>query len=195
MCCTLYGAHSKSTASALNCLAIGQKKNGDPAAAEETYRRALSVYEEIYGKDAQNLSIAAVLHNLGVLYEDQRDHARAKDYYKRALDIRLVLLGDHNKDTAASWGHYGLICGRLGDCAYGEACCRKELTTTIDLFGNDHIRTADAFYRIGCLYAIWTRYGQAREAFSKALEIQQEKLGDTNPDTIRTKEELEKLPS
>ena len=195
MCCTLYGARSRSTASALNCLAIGQKKNGDPAAAEETYRRALSVYEEIYGKDAQNLSIAAVLHNLGVLYEDQRDHARAKDYYKRALDIRLVLLGDHNKDTAASWGHYGLICGRLGDCAYGEACCRKELTTTIDLFGNDHIRTADAFYRIGCLYAIWTRYGQAREAFSKALEIQQEKLGDTNPDTIRTKEELEKLPS
>ena len=193
MCCSLYGARSKSAASALNRLGIGFRKNGEPSAAEEAYCQALSIYEEIYGKDAQNLSVAAVLHNLGVLYENKSDYAGAKVYYKRALDIRQALLGDHHKATATSWGHYGLACGRLGDFAYGEVCCKKELFALRDLMGSGHITIAGALYRIGCLYTAWGKREQAEEAFSRALEIRRKKLGDMNPDTVKTREKLENL--
>lgn len=193
MCFSLYGADSRFAASALNCLAIGQMKKGDLPAAKETFRQVLTIYEKIYGKDAQDLHIAAVLHNLGLLYEAQKDYAQAKSCHKRALDIRQALLGDDHQDTASSWGHYGLACGRLGDFTCGVACCKKELSILRGLMGKDHIRTASALYRMGCLYADWEKYRQAEDAILKSLHIWQEKLGDAHPDTIRAKEKLENV--
>lgn len=188
---SLHGQQDKNVSLVWNNLAILYNKQGRTACSEKAYLQALSIFRTLYGREHPD--IAAVLNNLGTLYFGMNDWNRAKTYYEQALEMRRALFGDYNKNTAASWGLLGLVCGELGEFPLAEQYCHQELKTVHELIGDEHIRSAAAFHRMGHVYA---RQGKRREAeayLTRALRIRRAILGDSHSDTIKVKEELDKL--
>ena len=70
------GAQHPGTALSLNNLAELYRVQGDYAAAEPLYKRALAIREKTLG--AQHPSTATSLNNLALLYDSQGDYATAE---------------------------------------------------------------------------------------------------------------------
>ncbi|GEM_PF-4514299 len=69
-----------------------QKAEADRRQAEEYYRQALALYQQLAEQDSMYAPHAAtVIHNLGVLYDEHKDHARAMEFYRDALQKRRML--------------------------------------------------------------------------------------------------------
>ena len=87
---TLGAAHSW-FATCLRAQASLRYNARDLDAAEESYRRAMTILEKV--GDDESPAYTAVLNNLGLIYADKRDLARAEEHYRRALALAEMLEG------------------------------------------------------------------------------------------------------
>jgi tetratricopeptide (TPR) repeat protein len=131
---SLFGSNHPVVASAHNNVALMNKMIGRYDTSRESYHLALSIYEQIVGKD--HASYASTLNNLGILdktqaslddYSDDNDdgdnsdnentklttlqkmnyYDRAVEYFEQALKIREVELGKEHVHTVTSRTNLG----------------------------------------------------------------------------------------
>jgi len=74
------------------------QKQGNYAAAEPLFQRALAIWETGLGLEHPN--VASALNNLGTLLEAQEKYVEAQPLLQRALAIRIKALGPEHPDVA-----------------------------------------------------------------------------------------------
>jgi tetratricopeptide (TPR) repeat protein len=78
---------------------------GKDAEAEALYRRALAIFERLYGPDHYERAVNS--NNLAALLHARGEYAEAEQLYQRALAIKENLLGPEHPDMAMTLSNLG----------------------------------------------------------------------------------------
>ena len=96
--------------------------------AEQLYRRALQILEEVRGPD--HIEVASTLNNLAFLYVDQARYVEAEPMNLRALAIREATLGTNDLNTAASMNNLAALYEAIGSYNQGEPLALRRHQST-----------------------------------------------------------------
>lgn len=107
-------ADSPLLAEACFLLSQGEYELRDLEAAEALTRRALSIWEKIYGPESFNVSTC--LNNLGRIYEERGLLDEGIGFHRRSAAMRKKILGDH-AETAFCLGNLGTALAMNGEWA------------------------------------------------------------------------------
>ena len=91
----------------LNQLGALCRKDGDYAAAEKNYQRAVEAAMALHGPSHPEVSTA--LNNLGVACTETRDFVRAESYHMQALAIRETSYGAMHPEVAQSMANLAVV--------------------------------------------------------------------------------------
>ena len=101
-----------------NCIGMVFDSQGDYAQALEYYRRALSIWEQVFG--ANDPDFVMLCHNnIGMVYYRQGDYDQALEYYRRALSLWEQVYGPDDPDVAKSYNNIGAV--YYTQCDYAQA--------------------------------------------------------------------------
>lgn len=162
------------TVSTLNALAILMRQKGDDAAAEQMYRRALSVSEKSLGHD--HPAIAFLTHNLALVVEQQGRMAEAEPLYKESLDLCRKVFGPEHPETLTALSNYGSFLRRGGNLDAAESTYRSVLDLRRKVLGPRHSRVGYDQVDLGLLLYDKGQYREAEAEFRSALDIYKESL-------------------
>jgi tetratricopeptide (TPR) repeat protein len=95
-----------------NNLALGYKRQGRFALAEQHYLRSVEVIEAAHGRESEE--VGSLYNNLGGLYYAAGFPEQAKEMFSDALDVRKQLLGDAHPDVSQSLSNLAAVCYELG---------------------------------------------------------------------------------
>ena len=90
-------------------LGIVYKTRGDPAQAEELYRKSLVIYEELDSK----VGMASEYGNLGNIYITLEELEKAEKYHRKSLAINEEL--GRKEGMATDYGNLGIIYKTRGE--------------------------------------------------------------------------------
>lgn len=107
----------------LNNLGEFYRRTGDIVAAEQYYRRALTVAREI----AHQTLEGAVLNNLGLTSTARREYDEAVSLLRQALGLREKALGPEHPDVAITLDNLGLAYAYKKDYAKAEEFIKRSL--------------------------------------------------------------------
>lgn len=99
----------------LNNIALRHQDQGEYDKAQEYNIRALSICEEVLGKE--KLDTASTYHNLASVYYHQGDYPKALKWCYNALDIFEKVLGKEHPDTATTYNNLARVYDSQGDYA------------------------------------------------------------------------------
>lgn len=145
--------------------------------AEESFQKALAIYEEI--GDQGSLSI--VLNNLGSVYKARGELDKAKEAYSRALAISERIFGADHPDTATTINNLASVYTSMGDLSKAEEYFSRSLAINQRIFGRDHPRTATTLNNLGTVYRYEGNLDKALKAYQQALTITEKALGAGHP--------------
>lgn len=121
-------------------------------------------------EDRDDLLAAAICHEYALLAYVQDDLTAALQYGKRALDLRRDLLGSHVQ-TADTLGLIGRILKTRGDLEEArKVIYESKMIYEVDL-GLEHIKTAQAIYRLGLIAMLEDCFDQAFGYFLQSYMI------------------------
>ena len=154
-------------------------------AALQSYMKALSLYEQLFGKDADQAEIALLLSNLGYLYNWTTDYDLAEEYSKKALDMLRRVLGENSahEDICRTLRNLGFTYHAKGDNDKAVEYFQKPVDMLREKHGTetDHRDVADALTRLGRICTDAKRHSQSREHLTKALEMYYRIYGKDEP--------------
>ncbi|MCX7003949.1 MAG: tetratricopeptide repeat protein, partial [bacterium] len=142
--------HLYYVADSLNNLALVYKAQGQYAAAEPLYKRALAIDEKAVGPD--HPAVATDLNNLAVLYYSQGQYAAAEPLLRRALAIRDKVLGPDHPDVAANVNNLAALYKAQGQYAAAEPLYKRALAIREKALGQDHPYVAQSLNNLAALY-------------------------------------------
>ena len=123
----LEAAGDKLTAARLrNNLALGYKRQGRFALAEQHYLVSIEVIEAELGRETEE--VGALYNNLGGLYYAAGFPDQAKEMFTEALEVRRPLHGDQHPDIAQSLSNIAAVCYELGEQDLAQQHYEKALT-------------------------------------------------------------------
>jgi tetratricopeptide (TPR) repeat protein len=156
-------------AHALNNLGTACWRQGGHRRAEEHYRHALELFQQLDDKYGE----ARTLGNLATVLWRQGGHRRAEEHYLRALEL-FRELGDRYGE-ARTLGNLGTVLWRHGGLRRAE----EHYLQALELFRElgDRPGEADALTNLGAIYWRQHRYRHAEEYHQQALRLFRE-LGD-----------------
>jgi tetratricopeptide (TPR) repeat protein len=153
--------------------------------AEPVLKRALQVYETISPSDP--LGTERTELNLAGIYLDREDYASAERYFSEALSLSERTPGGPIYERGSALLNLGFI--RMVQGHYLEA--EQLLNRSVEALTSDPSPwaqgdLANARYRLGGVYAMDNRYGEAKQQYLKALEIQEKVSGPNSQEVGRT---------
>jgi CHAT domain-containing protein len=187
----LLGPDHPDTSTSLNDLAHLYQAQGNYAAAEPLYLRALAIREKALGPE--NPHTAKSLNNLAGLYESQGNYAAAEPLYLRALKIREIALGPENPETAASLNDLASLFRAQSNYAAAEPLYLRALAIHEKALGPDHRDTATSLNNLAGLYRAQGNYAAAEPLYLRALAIREKALGPDHPYIARSLNNLAHL--
>jgi hypothetical protein len=137
--------------------------------SEQLYLKSLSLRENILGAD--DLLVAASLHNLAWLYSDQGKYAEAEPLYLRSIDIKKASLGSEHPDVTAGWGKLGYLYTQRGRYADAEINLRRSLEIRERTLPPQHYDIAESLTLLGNVYFLEDRYEEAMPLIQRGIEI------------------------
>src|SRR5579872_4682060 len=105
------------TALCLNNLAAAVSVEGKYSEAEELYRRALRIWEDVPGNELQ---AAITLGNLGVVLSSEASYAEAEIADRQSLETLERLAGPEDQRIATALNNLGELYNREGQFARAE---------------------------------------------------------------------------
>jgi tetratricopeptide (TPR) repeat protein len=136
---------------------------GDLAAAEDWYKKALTIFEAL----GDHPGMARSYHQLGMVAQYRGDLAAAEDWYKKALTI-FEARGDR-PGMAASYHQLGMVAQLRGDLAAAEDWYKKALTIFEAL--GDRPGMAKSYGQLGTVAHFRGDLAAAEDWYKKALTI------------------------
>ncbi len=137
--------------------------------AEETYREAVAIAEEI----GYLGPLAAGYFELGRLAMSRSEHLEANRWFQRALEIFESL--EHRVAIARVYDQLGKVALHLGDLSSAQGWYRRSLE--ILEFLGDHPRMARSYHQLGMVAQSGGNLSSAEGWYRRALELD-ESLGN-----------------
>ncbi|KOG29364.1 hypothetical protein AQJ84_04525 [Streptomyces resistomycificus] len=166
---------SRSAAAYIHQLGIIAQKRADYAQAEERYRAALTILEEL----GDRASIASSYHQLGTIAQLRGDYAQAEERYRASLTIKEEL--GNRAGIASSYHQLGIIAQERGDYAQAEERYRAALTILEEL--GDRAGIASSYGQLGVLRTVQQRPAEGVPYTLQALGLQLE-IGNPPSNTL-----------
>jgi tetratricopeptide (TPR) repeat protein len=147
--------------------------------AELLLKRALQVYERISPSDPIGQERTEL--NLAGIYLDREDYVSAERYFSEALSLSEKMPGGPTYERGSALLNLGFI--RMMQGRYLEA--EQLLKSSVEALASDSAPPvqhdlANAIYRLGGVYAMEHRCGEAKQQYLKALEIQEKVSGPSS---------------
>ncbi len=168
---------------AQSCKTLGRLylKKGDLDQAEQNFRSALKLYEDLAGKNHPDTGRTLV--DLAVVEKLHRKPEAAIGDLHRAIEIFLAAVGPNDPDTVDANHILATLLPEIGDYTHAEALYRQVLKAYETAYGEEDQRVGLVFMQLGTLYISWNDFGNAETCLRRALTIDRKMLGDTNSDT------------
>jgi serine/threonine protein kinase len=129
------------------------------------------------------MAIASAYNSLGL-------NDKAEPHLQRALTIREQLLGLENEDTLETLVEIGATWIMQGKYAEGEQLYRQTLDTVRRALGEDHLLALNLEHLIGCAVANQRSWDEAESLLKQSLRHKTQIIGEDDPDTLETMENL-----
>ncbi len=159
--------------------------------AEHFYLQALEIRKQAL--PPSHPSLATNYNNLAALYYAQGKYDDAEPLYFQALEIREKALPPFHPDLAQSYNNLAGLYRVQSKYDYAEPLCLKALKIKEQALPPSHPSLATSYNHLAVLYYAQGKYDNAEPLFLKAWQIREEQLGATHPDTLRVKENYERL--
>jgi tetratricopeptide (TPR) repeat protein len=142
---------------------------GDYAAAEPLYRRALAIAEKAQGPE--HPSTGTILNNLAGLLEAQGDYASAEPLYRRALAIAEKAQGEDSTQAGLCLYRLGNVLEALGRIDEADSLLRRELAIAMAGEGKESLSVATSLRNLGVMLRNAGRLDEAAGLLEEALAI------------------------
>ncbi|MBY8999565.1 MAG: tetratricopeptide repeat protein [Candidatus Heimdallarchaeota archaeon] len=139
---------------------------GDLAEAEKSYRKSLSIWEEIGNKQ----EISSVLNNLGVLNRTKGELHKALGYYQKSLFLYKEV--GNKDDIATSLNNIGNIFRYQGELEEALHYYKQSLSTWEEIGNSQFVSLA--FYNIGEVYQQKGKFETSIRYFKQSLSLREE---------------------
>ncbi len=182
------------TARTYNNLGRAYYSNGDFADARRFHTAALAIRQRRLG--IHHPDTATSYNNLGAVALAEGDITTALAMFQRALEIRERLLGPDHPYTAISLNNVAEIYAEQGRPAEAIALHERALKIRRARFGEDHLETARSLHNLGVLVMRRNKPGDleaARTMLTSAGKTRAARLGLEHPETLSTRERLDKI--
>ena len=173
---------------------------GNLALLEGHYKQALDYFtnakktsEESNGPETADT--ANILNDMGQAYQFLKKYDDADSCYKQALDIRRSKLSPTDPAIASSEMCMAALAFKRNDYVTSEKLFTDALSIDSKAIGTDNLVVAQIYFSLGVLYQTQKKYDQAADYYSKALEIQKQKLEPTSVKISHTKALLDQVKS
>jgi CHAT domain-containing protein/tetratricopeptide (TPR) repeat protein len=153
---------------------------------ERLLKQGLSLLEQAYGKDGNNMpNYDKIWNDLGNLYKDAGRFPDAEKAFQRALAISRAKRGEDHPNVAATMGNLATVLEAESRFTEAEDAYKKTLAVYERLYGPSHPLTAIALNNLANVYADQVRMQDAAGLQQRVLAIQEKAFGPDNPDVAR----------
>jgi tetratricopeptide (TPR) repeat protein len=156
-------------ATSLANLAVVQRAQGDDAAAQALYERALAIREKELG--AEHPEVLQTMNNLAAVYGAQENYAAAEPLFVRVLAAREKTLGPDDRLTAQSMNNLALLYAAEGRTADAEPLYQRALAALEKSAGANHLDVAKVLENYSALLAETGRKDEAKRLHERAEAI------------------------
>jgi tetratricopeptide (TPR) repeat protein len=175
----IYGVQHAATSSRLNNLASLLEAQGDYAAAEPLFRRALTIAEKTLGPEHPVTAIRLI--NLSSLLRNQGDYAAAEPLCRRSLEIAEKVQGPSDPNTGGILYNLAKLLVAKGDYAGAEPLYRRALAIVEKTQGSEHPLIGAYFNNLAELLKVQGDYAGAELLYRRALGIAEKTQGPAHP--------------
>lgn len=184
------GEYHPVTTSTYNLIGLIYKNIGDYSRAMEYLMKALDIVLNVGGEE--DLMTAGLYNNIGTTYFKQEDTKKSLDYHFKAVDIFEKKLGIEHLETANAYFNIGFDYGLCENYSMAKKYLLKALHIRERVLGPKSIGVAYCNNALGLAYKSKRRYVKAIESYLKAYTVFANILGFEHPETIKTKENIER---
>ena len=177
------GSNEPALATALNELAIFHFQQGDFAAAEPVFRRALTIREAALGPD--HPQTAQVLNNLALVLQERGNYPAAQPLLERALALNEKARGPDHAEVATALNNLAALHRLTGNYARAEPLYLRALAINEKVNGPDHPSVAVVLNNLGIMYQQQDANDKARPLMERSLAIREKSAGPDHPDVAR----------
>ncbi|HET6777165.1 MAG TPA: CHAT domain-containing tetratricopeptide repeat protein [Actinomycetota bacterium] len=164
----------------LNAMGAAYVALDDAAAADRSYRQALTIRRNAFGED--HPGVADVLAGMGDLFRKAKRYDGAEIMHRTALGIRRDALGERHRAVADSLFDLGLTLFESGDLVAPEALFKEALDILRDTDGDRAPSYANCLSNLASLYGTTGDWATSERMDKEALDIRREALGRRHPD-------------
>ena len=168
-------------------LGLISSSNGRYETAEKFFLNGLRLIMQIFG--ANHYEVLHFYDGLASVYMDCEDFQQAQDFLERALNSSKMIYGDQHVYTANRYSNIGMFFFNIGNNQKSITNLTKALEINESTNANPEA-IAKCYCDLGRLYDVLKEHHQAKELFSKSLEIYRKEFGENDMIAIEPIEHL-----
>lgn len=172
------GENSLSAAISLNNLALVQKAIGKYGEAEQSYKRALSIYKFL--NKTNHPDYTNPLNNLGELYRTMGRTQEAADAFMEVIAVRKQLLGTEHPNYANGLNNLALLESEVGRYEDAEKHFSEANEIYKRILGEKHRFYANGLNNIAFVYKATGKLEKAKETYEESLRLAKESVGENS---------------
>jgi tetratricopeptide (TPR) repeat protein len=163
---------------AINCLGVAQLEKDQFSAAEESFKKALSLAEKHLSPS--HPLVSSILVNLGALYGIEHKNDESEATLRRALSVALKVYGPDSWMCSAVLKNLAILNMYEKHFILAEKLMKQGMAIDERVFGHDSKDVASIVGNLGSLYLNEHRYGDAEKCYLEEQKIF-ERLPDKKP--------------
>jgi tetratricopeptide (TPR) repeat protein/tRNA A-37 threonylcarbamoyl transferase component Bud32 len=148
---------------------------GKYAQAEAMYRRALVIWQSLYGQE--HPVVARSLQDLGGTLRVEGNLVEAENLLRKAMALYQRLLGKTHERIASCLGDLAALAHDQGNLAEAEALNREKLSIQRTLLGDEHQDVAFTLSALGFVLFGEAKLAEAETVLREAVTLQQKLPG------------------
>jgi tetratricopeptide (TPR) repeat protein len=185
------GKEHPDVATRYNNLAIVLYNQRKYTEAEPLFRRAIEIDEKTLGKE--HPAVASEYNNLAELLQGERKYAEAEPLFRQAVEIDEKTLGKEHPALAIRYNNLARLLQDEGKYADAEPLFRRAIEIGEKALGREHPNVAVWYQNLAFVLAQQRKHAEAEPLLRRAIEILQTTFGPSHPDTLKGKENYNRL--
>jgi tetratricopeptide (TPR) repeat protein len=174
--------NSRGIASLLSRVGRCQTSLGQYAAAEVSYRQAVSSRREVLGH--KHPDTLTSMSNLALVLDRQGKYEEAEAMHRQTLAQKEKVLGHEHPDTLTSMNNLATVLDKQGKYEEAEAMHRQTLAQSEKVLGPEHPDTLASMNNLALVLDRQGKYEEAEAMHRPTLAQSEKVLGPEHPDTL-----------